>query len=120
VTLELGPGHELDVEIFDDSGLLTHARAGSEPELTFPPDNSRIVAANPSSKPGETVALTWIGSICDREAALTIGPKVGEIVVEQEPPGSCDSAAVGRGLALTFASAIDALTIETSLHTASR
>jgi hypothetical protein len=66
VTLELGPGHELDVEIFDDSGLLTHARAGSEPELTFPPDNSRIVAANPSSKPGETVALYGAGTVGDR------------------------------------------------------
>jgi hypothetical protein len=117
VTIPLDASHSLAVTIRDASGSLVSARPATETELAATPGGppSAAAAFNPGGAASPELTLVWAGGICDTTAAVDIASDVRSITVAPGPVGSCDSTYVGRGLVLTFRSAIDARTVTVSV-----
>ena len=111
MTIPLGGPHSVVVTIEDRSGALVSARPLSlQPGEQVPPSyGDRDVAAwNPGGKPGPELRLYWGGVICDTTTNLVVGPGPAAAAVTEGPRPACDAANVGRGVVLTFATAVDA------------
>lgn len=111
VTVPLGGTHSVVVTVEDRSGALVGARPATlQPDQQVPAryGDDDIAAWNPGGKPSAEVWLYWGGVVCDTTTAIVIDPGARAITVTEGPRPACDLANVGRGLVLTFATAVDA------------
>lgn len=111
VTVPLGGPHSVVVTIEDRSGGLVSARpAVLQPDQQIPASYGEhlIAAWNPGGKPSPEVWLYWGGVICDTTTEMVVGRGPTAITVTEGPRPACDASNDGRGVVLTFASAVDA------------
>jgi hypothetical protein len=103
---------EMEVAIVGQPGIVVAWRGATDGELdAIRWDESADVGLGQLSD--REVVLGWIGTICDLEATLIVGP--GSLVVSPQPRPACDAMAVGRGMVLTFAASVDPADIEVRL-----
>lgn len=93
----------IPVEVIDDSGQLTEARAPTAADRErvsryMPESEIEIASLDPRS-----VFVAWVGGLCDRSTTLTISGPRKRLVVAPGPRQACDAIGIVRGVVLTFA-----------------
>jgi hypothetical protein len=111
VTLRESTGHDVTVEVDDQSGRLIDASSGDPGDgASVEPYTLRVRNVDPT-----VLELVWVGGPCDATSTLAIDRTASRfLLVQPECPG--DAIALDRRLVLTFSEPVDAADVETSLQ----